>query len=76
MWGLSYLDKLSIVHNKLVEKESYDDTARKFRVKLSLVNSLMSKVKKNPDFLKDLADEVEHQRQLRENVKEVTLAML
>ena len=38
----------------MVDKESYDDTARKYRVSCAVVYFLIKKVKKNPKYLEEL----------------------
>ena len=60
---LSYLDKLKIVHNVLVNKETQKDTAKTFRVTPILVSTLILKVKKNPTFLEELKFEIESKQE-------------
>ena len=60
---MTYLDKLKIVHNVLVNKESRNDTAKQFRVSPPLVTGLTEKVKKNPKFLEELKFELDHKQE-------------
>ena len=54
IYQLSYEDKVKIVFEVLVKKESTHDAARKFRVSDALVSSLVKCTKKKPKYLEEL----------------------
>ena len=51
---LSHDEMRSIIMDAVVEQLNYDDIARKHRVSKALVSSLVSRVKKNKDYLSEV----------------------
>ena len=51
---MAHIDKVNIIHDVLVMRESQKDTAKKFRVTAALVSFLVCKMKKKPDYLEDI----------------------
>ena len=72
----SYLDKLKIVHNVLVNKETQKDTAKTFRVTNILVSRLILQVKKNPKFLDELKFEIESKQEKTDRIKRAAFKIL
>jgi DNA-binding CsgD family transcriptional regulator len=59
--SLTPTERTNIIHEYLVESMSRDDVARRFRISVNLVSSLVSKIKKNPNMLQELKSKKEAQ---------------
>lgn len=51
---LSVAEKVDMVHDVLIEKDSFAYIAKKYRVNKQLIDKLMKKVKTNKRFFKEL----------------------
>ena len=69
MAQLTLGDKIDILHSIYIDKETHKDAARKHFVKLALVQSLVTKAKRNKNFLADLRAEKE-EVELKSNLVE------
>ena len=56
MFELDTLEKTMIVHQVIVDLWSHDQTASKFGVSVRIVQDLVSKARRNADFLTKLRD--------------------
>ena len=54
---LSLDQKLDVVHRALVGREAQMELAREFRVSQAVVSLLVTKVRKRPEFLRELVSE-------------------
>ena len=69
---LSIAEKTTIVYDVVVNQWSHKDVANKHKVKPSLVQYLVSKVKRNPQYLKELMSHQEKKQIMEINIAEAT----
>ena len=73
---LTHLERVSIVHDVVVNYESHLDTARKFRVSKATVNRIICKLKKNKDYLKEVQMKAAIKEARAEKIQEMAQIML
>ena len=56
---MTHLERVSIIHDVVINNENYLDTTRKYSVSTTLVTMLMYKLKKNKNFLKEIQAKTE-----------------
>ena len=51
---MSVEEKISIIHEVLIEFKSHEDISRTHKISKQLISSLVNRARKNPNFIREL----------------------